>query len=417
MATTDRFAEAEHSGRLLRARTLNLAVLADATAWFAAAAAGMVVVFVGLGVDAYRHKHNAAEEALLSLSNPGHLLAAIGLAITSASVLIGLTVSALRTAETKGETVRRFVPVTAAWVALATIAAASVTYVAASGVTLGHSHGGGTSAVASASHNHGAATADDAGGVARALQSQGITGTDPSKVPGALTQGADGHGGHVHDRGKQPTFDQIEALSDEQLLPLFPPGTMTLADIPKLRKQLGEVRQVALKYQTPAAAAAGGYVRTTSDVPFMGEHYLNFSVLRGGVFDPGKPSGLLFSKIDGGEEKLVGVWYLMLPGIGGVTRDQQPENTWAGNLALWHAHEGLCLVGLSSASEGETREGCAAKGGSFTPDLRWMMHVWVAPAMDNPDGVFAYLNSALYAKQVAAQQQSGAPQSGTISAR
>jgi len=54
-----------------------------------------------------------------------------------------------------------------------------------------------------------------------------------------------------------------------------------------------------------------------------------------------------------------------------------------------------------------------AKGGRFTADLRWMMHVWVAPeATENPDGVFAYLNGDLYEKQAAAKEAAG--QSGTI---
>ena len=45
-----------------------------------------------------------------------------------------------------------------------------------------------------------------------------------------------------------------------------------------------------------------------------------------------------------------------------------------------------------------------------------MMHVWVAPVQDNPDGVFAYLNNDLYQKQVAAKDASAASgQNGEIS--
>jgi hypothetical protein len=124
--------------------------------------------------------------------------------------------------------------------------------------------------------------------------------------------------------------------------------------------------------------------------------------------------GLLFSKVDSGAPKLVGVWFLILPGVGGngVTREIQPQG-FASDLDLWHAHVGLCLVGTSGASEGETRESCEAKGGNFTADLRWMMHVWVAPGFDNPAGAFAYLNADLYKQQAAAQGQQQAP-SGTV---
>jgi hypothetical protein len=413
MASIDRFGDVEHAAAR-PARSANVAWLSEATTWFSVAIAGMLIVFAGLAVDAYRHNHGAAEESLLSLGNPGHLLAAIGLAITSVAVLTGLSVAALKGVTTADGAIRRFVPVTAAWVVLTTMAIASVTYIGASGVTIGHSHPVTTSVVTDT-------TGGEAGGVAQALSSQGIDtggggssggsngGQDPSQVPGALTQGSNGQPGHVHDHGQQPTFTQLEALSQDQLMPLFPPGTISAADFPLFKQQVEQVRAMAEKYRTPTAAQAAGYVRTTSDVPYMGEHYLNYDLVKSGKFDPAHPQGLLFSKIDSGEEKLVGVWFLLIPGLGGNTRDVEPAG-FAGNLDLWHAHTGLCLVGLKGASEGETRESCTAKGGSFTADLRWMMHVWVTPeTTENPAGVFAYLNNDLFQKQQAVAKASIAP--------
>ena len=418
---------------------MSLARLSDVTVWFGLAVAGMMIVFVGLAVDAYRHNHNAAEESLLSLGNPGHLLAAIGLAITSVSVLVGMSIAALRDATTREHVIRRFAGITAAWVGLAVIAVSAVTYIGSTGVTVGHVHDTGTTALAAPAADNGSGL--DATGVSSALQSQGIItsdgtaagsgrspgsasgaaapaggppgGTDPSQVQGALTQGADGKGGHVHDHGQQPTFAQIESMPDSQVLSLFPANTVAAADYATLKGQIEQVRQVALKFPTVEAAAAGGYVRTTSDVPYMGEHYLNFDYVKDGVFDPSKPEGLLFSKIDDGPEKLVGVWFLLVPGIGNVTKDVEPQG-FASALDLWHAHLGLCLVGLSTASEGETKASCQAKGGAYTADLRWMMHVWVSPAEDNPAGVFAYLNADLYAKQVKAGNPGLPVQNGSI---
>ena len=416
MSNDDRFADVERVAER-PARTANAGWLLEATTWFMVAIAGMLIVFAGLAVDAYRHNHSAAEESLLSLGNPGHLLAAVGLAVTSIAILLGLSVAALKGTTTVEHAIRRFVPVTAAWVVLASMAIGAVTYIGASGVTIGHSHGDASSVVADTTHAH-AASADDAGGVAQALQSQGIATdaggaaatTDPASVPGALTQGSNGEaGGHVHDHGKQPTFTQLETLSQDKLMPLFPAGTISAADFPKFKEQVEQVRQVALKFPKPADAIAAGYVRTTSDVPYMGEHYLNYNYVKSGIFDPEHPQGLLFSKIDSGEEKLVGVWFLLVPGLGGVTRDVEPTG-FAGNLDLWHAHTGLCLTGLKGASDGETKASCSAKGGSFTADLRWMMHVWVATeATENPDGVFAYLNGDLFNKQPAAAKTAAAP--------
>ncbi len=417
MAPNDRFSESNHS--LDRpARSFSWGFLTDTTTWFAASVVGMVLVFVGLLVDAYKHNHSTAEESLLSMSNPGHLIAAIGLGIVTIAALTGLSIAALRAVDDREQLLRRFAGVGMAWIAIIAAAASSITYIKATGATIdGHNHGT-TTAVTANGNGDGL----DGAGVAQALQQQGISTdgdpnapgapTDASKVAGALTQGADGQGGHVHDHGKQPTFATIESTSADQLLPQFPPNTVTAADLPLLKQQIEQVRAVAEKYPTPESAKAAGYTRTTSDVPFMGEHYLNFDYVKSGIFDPSKPQGLLYSKIDNGEEKLVGVWFLLLPGVGGTTRETPPAG-FAGDLDLWHAHIGLCLVGFSGASEGETKESCQAKGGSFTPDLRWMMHVWVAPVQDNPDGVFAYLNNDLYQKQVAAKNASGS-QSGDI---
>ena len=408
MASLDRFADTERAaGR--PARSASLAWLSEATTWFAVAISGMLVVFIGLAVDAYRHNHSAAEESLLSLGNPGHLLAAIGLAIASVAVLAGLSVSALKGTSTAEHAIRRFVPVTAAWVTLTAMAIASVTYIGASGVTIGHGHGT-TSSAAADTHSQDT-TGGEAGGVAQALKDQGIapSGTDPASVPGALTQGTNGQPGGHHDHGKQPTFTQLETMSQDQLMPLFPANTVTSADFPKFKEQVEQVRQVALKLNTPADAQAAGYVRTTSDVPYMGEHYLNYNYVKTGIFDPEHPQGLLFSKIDSGEEKLVGVWFLLIPGLNGITRDAEPAG-FAGNLDLWHAHTGLCLTGFKGASEGQTKESCSAKGGNFIADLRWMMHVWVTPeTTENPDGVFAYLNGDLFQKQQAASKAASSP--------
>ncbi len=349
MATLDRFQDGDHS-ETVRARRVDWAFLQQLTTWFGVAAAGMVLVFIGLGIDAYRHNHGAGEETLLSMSNPGHLVAAIGIALATAGALVGLSMSALRGAETRHQVLRRVMPVGVAWMAMVAAAAVSLTYIGATGASVGHSDG-----TLAAAHNPSSTTSGtEAGGIVQGLQANGISSgssQDPSSVPVALVQGSDGHNHTAHDKGKQPTFSQIVSMTDAQLLPLFPAGTMTLAQIPQLRSQLEQVRAVAEKLQTTDAARAAGYVNTTSDVPFMGQHWLNFEILRSGIFDPSKPDGLLFSNIDkSGTPKLVGIWYLMPPGLGGVTASAPPSNTWVGNLALWHEHDGLCLVGTKSAS-------------------------------------------------------------------
>ncbi len=413
MATIDTSNSSERPREGASARSR--AWLAEPAFWFGVAITGIIVVFAGLAVDGYQHNNGAGEESLISLTNPGHLIAGIGLLITSLAALAGLSVSMLKNIATPEHAIRRFVPLTAAWVAVAAFGIGSATYLSASDVTVGH--GGHDDQAAAAGAHDASAVAADGGdaGVAEALKDEGIIGgtdADPDKVAGVLNQGASGHAGGIHDYGKHATFTQIRGMDASELGPLFPAGLITDEQMPAFQSEVLVSRAVAEQFDTTEKAAAGGFVQTTNDVPFMGEHWLNYENVRDGVFDPAKPEGLLFSTVDG-ERKLVGVWHLLIPGIGDVKRDVEPAG-FTGDLDLWHAHLGLCIVKLQGASEGETRESCEAKDGAFTADLRWMMHVWVAPeGTENPDGVFAYLNGDLYEKQQATKAAVAESPSGT----
>src|SRR5262245_26716947 len=99
MAGKDGCTEAPHTTENAQS---DLSWLTEPMTWFALAVVGMVVVFIGLGIDAWRHNNGAEEESLLSLGNPGHLVAGIGLVVTSAAILAGFSIAALkgvRTAE------------------------------------------------------------------------------------------------------------------------------------------------------------------------------------------------------------------------------------------------------------------------------------------------------------------------------
>lgn len=210
----------------------------------------------------------------------------------------------------------------------------------------------------------------------------------------------------VHDVGAHPTIEQFLTLSDAEIVARVPAGTLTPAEVGVLRRQVEAAYAVAQKYHDVRAAEADGYRNTTNDVPFMGAHFLNSQYVADGVFDPAKPEGLLYSKLGGGEDaewKLVGVWYLLVPGVNpGVTGTVPPEG-FAGSLDLWHEHIGLCTRN-GIISENNTRDDCLADEGRWVGDLRWMMHAWVAPeVMDNPEGVFTYLNAELYRQQVRKQ--------------
>jgi len=211
--------------------------------------------------------------------------------------------------------------------------------------------------------------------------------------------------GYAHDIGLQPTINQFLNDDDAQILRNVPGGTVLPTEVDALRSELGAAREFALQLNTVEKANAAGYTKTTNDVPYMGAHFLNGEYLTDGVFDAGKPEGLLFSKLGDpdGEWTLVGVWYLLVPGQGGATADSPPEG-FSGSLDLWHTHKGLCTRD-GVISEDNTAESCAADSGRFGGDLRWMMHAWVYPeaGVDNSEGVFVYLNSDLFEVQSQAQ--------------
>ena len=350
-----------------------------------AAVLGLVLTFIGFGVDAYNYRHGDAETPLLTFDSAGRVLAASGLVVASIAALCVYTMIQLRGVTSPRDVTKRFIPITAAWVFMAVALVGSITYGAsARNGTIGSQD---TSAIAATSSE----------GHAHATEPQASTGTSTSSGQTGASAAP-----HKHDQGEQPTFSQIEASGFDQLASQFPANTMTAADYPLFKQQVEEVRAFADRIKTPDDARSAGYSIKTGDIPYMGEHWISDSLVVKGTFDPSHPQGLLFAKVDDGPAKLVGVWFLLIPGLGGNTRDTQPSG-FAGNLDVWHAHTGLCFTNPGAATENETKESCDAKHGlNFTPDLRWMMHVWVVDGQENPDGVFHYLNSDLYRRQLAA---------------
>ncbi|HEY8172772.1 MAG TPA: hypothetical protein VIH21_06775, partial [Dehalococcoidia bacterium] len=149
--------------------------------------------------------------------------------------------------------------------------------------------------------------------------------------------------GYAHDVGSHPRFDDFMSMENAALLASVPGGTLLPNEVDGLKGELAAARQFAEEHNTVEKAQAAGFYNTTNDVPFMGAHFINSDYLTDGVFDAGKPEGLLFSRLGdpSGEWQLVGVWYLLLPGQAGATVSTPPEG-FAGNLDLWHTHYGLC---------------------------------------------------------------------------
>ncbi|GAC1427453.1 MAG: hypothetical protein NVSMB65_00020 [Chloroflexota bacterium] len=162
---------------------------------------------------------------------------------------------------------------------------------------------------------------------------------------------------------------------------------VTYDQMMKVSAMLGTMRAASAPYKDVNAALAAGYQQITQDIPMLGAHFVNFSYLRDGAFDPSRPPILLYERAHA-RWNLVGVSYLV-PRRSAT--DSQPD-VIPGPLAVWHDHQNLCITrALHIAVLNEQQ--CVAKNAFWLRDTGWMVHVWIWK--DSPQGVFSHVNSTV----------------------
>lgn len=303
----------------------------------ALAAGGMAVLLAGLVWDAVLHTRDstlAGREGVFTLSNPGHLLLAAGIAVT----LVGIVASidgALLLRDTAGWRANRLRAVSGA---LTVVVAAGAASAGVWATTQGHDH-----------HDGEASTAPAA---------------PPAAIAAAATAETAGQdlGSSGHDHGSTGAAASVT------------PAQQAAAD--KLRADT--VAATARFADLSAARAAGYYPMTPL---FQGiQHWHNQAFNTDGkVLDPTRPEELIYASARTGM-KLIGAMFLM-PEVG--QSGPQP----GGALTQWHAHDNLCfggdppsVVGIVSTITGQCPPGSV---NYQTPE---MLHVWL---IDNPDGPFS----------------------------
>ena len=150
-----------------------------------------------------------------------------------------------------------------------------------------------------------------------------------------------------------------------------------------LGMELSIARDTALKYPTVADAEAAGYRMVTPYVPLIGAHYLNFGIVDT-TFDAAKPEMLLYDGTKP-DDRIVGLSYFVAAPGG------KPPAGFIGPNDHWHQHIGLCVKnGVVVGGEKTTPEQCKSRGGNKVGlnDI-WMVHAWVVPGWDSPQGVFS----------------------------
>jgi len=178
---------------------------------------------------------------------------------------------------------------------------------------------------------------------------------------------------------------------------------LTAAERTELARQLELAREVAMQYPTVADAEAAGYKRAGPFAPGLGAHYINFGAAAAsfgqddGVWnddDIRSPTAYIYDGVKP-DSKVAGLFY------GGGSGDTPPEG-FAGANDIWHKHSNVCIVygadGIDTplgADRDVTQAQCQKVNGSLIEQTNYLLHVWVVPGYESPEGVFSHLSSAV----------------------
>jgi hypothetical protein len=159
-------------------------------------------------------------------------------------------------------------------------------------------------------------------------------------------------------------------------------------DEDRAKAVVNQVRAAIEKYRDYKKAIADGYVQANPNVEQPQFHFTNESYAKYAdtVFDPGRPTSLLYYHTAQKRFTLEGVMYTTRPG----TSEDELNRRIPLSVARWHKHTNFCGAPASKVQEYfgkhpkygmfgsiHTRSECVAQGGSFLPEVfTWMIHVF-----------------------------------------
>jgi hypothetical protein len=197
----------------------------------------------------------------------------------------------------------------------------------------------------------------------------------------------------------QPTAIGLRTNADEKSEHI-PDKPLTPAQRRTLAGQLVIARAVAMRYPTVADATKAGYILAGKFTPGAGAHYISIAGSASSYLghtttvDPAHPLALIY---DGTAptSSVVGLMY--------GSFNVSPPSGFAGPNDHWHRHTNLCIVfkngtiGIPYPPDSDVQKSaCDALHGMFMRETLWMVHAWVVPGWESPQGVFSHANIDLH---------------------
>jgi hypothetical protein len=177
-------------------------------------------------------------------------------------------------------------------------------------------------------------------------------------------------------------------------------------DEEKVKAMVAEVRASIEKYKDYKKALADGYVIANPKVVQPQYHFTNDANVRlaDTMFDPTKPSSLLYYHTPTQRYVLEGVMYTARPSS---TEDELNQRIPL-SIVRWHEHTNFCGAPADKVKEyfGDhpkfgmfgsihTKEACQAEGGTFMPVVfTWMIHMF--PFESNLKDVFSMNDDVIH---------------------
>jgi hypothetical protein len=197
----------------------------------------------------------------------------------------------------------------------------------------------------------------------------------------------------------EPTAIGLRTNADEKAESI-PDRPLTPAQRQTLAGQLVIARAVAMQYPTVADATKAGYILAGEFTPGAGAHYISISgsaasyLGHTSTVDPAHPLALIY---DGTAptSSIVGLMYGSFA--------LSPPAGFAGPNDHWHRHRNLCItfhngaIGIPFPPDSDVgKSQCDALHGMFMRESLWMVHAWVVPGWESPQGVFSHANIDLH---------------------